>query len=117
MRRRQQPNLKPALLNYLSKTLGTPVTPEDLFSYIAAVAADPAYTARFPTRSLWTPGLRVPLTADPALFREAADLGRRVLWLQTFGDRMADPAKGRPAGPPRFPGKPAIDPARGPHIE
>jgi hypothetical protein len=96
-----QSNLKPALLSYLSKTLGKPVTPEDLFSYIAAVAANPAYTARFQP-DLSTPGLRVPLTADSALFREAADLGRRLLWLQTFGDRMADPAKGRPAGPPRL---------------
>ncbi len=110
-----QSNLKPALLSYLSKTLGRPVTPEDLFSYIAAIAANPAYTARFQP-DLSTPGLRVPLTADPALFREAADLGRRVLWLQTFGDRMADPAKGRPVGPPRVAHKPAIDPARGPHI-
>ena len=107
-----QSNLKPALLSYLSKTLGKPVTPEDLFSYIAAVSANPAYTARFQP-DLSTPGLRVPLTADSALFREAADLGRRVLWLQTFGDRMADPANGRPAGPPRVPVNPPSIPLAG----
>lgn len=95
-----QPNLKPALLSYLGETLGVPVTPEDLFSYIAAVAANPAYTARFQP-DLSTPGLRIPLTAEPEFFREGADLGRRVLWLHTFGDRMANPANGRPAGPPR----------------
>jgi hypothetical protein len=97
-----QPNLKPALLSYLGETLGVLVTPEDLFSYIAAVAANPAYTARFQP-DLSTPGLRIPLTAEPDFFREGADLGRRVLWLHTFGDRMANPANGRPAGPPRVP--------------
>jgi hypothetical protein len=107
-----QPNLKPALLSYLGETLGVPVTPEDLFSYIAAVAANPAYTARFQP-DFSTPGLRIPLTADPELFRVAADLGRRVLWLHTFGDRMADPAKGRPAGPPRVPVNPPSIPLAG----
>ncbi len=99
-----QPNIKPALLSYLGEMLGVPPTPEDFFSYIAAVAANPAYTVRFQP-DLSTPGLRIPLTADPKLFHEAADLGRRFLWLQTFGDRMADPANGRPAGPPRVPTK------------
>ncbi len=107
-----QSNLKPALLSYLSKALSRPVTPEDLFCYIAAVAANPAYTVRFQT-DLSTPGLRVPLTADPALFRQAADLGRRVLWLQTFGDRMADPANGRSVGPPRSPVNPPLIPLAG----
>jgi len=27
----------------------------------------------------------------------------RVIWLHTFGERMTDPAKGRPAQPPRLP--------------
>lgn len=107
-----QSNLKTTLVNYLNKTLGKSVSPEDLFSYIAALAANPAYTARFQP-DLSTPGLRIPLTADPALFREAADLGRRVLWLHTFGDRMVDPAADRPAGPPRVPANPPSIPLAG----
>jgi hypothetical protein len=107
-----QPNLKPGLLTYLTQTLGTTITPEDLFAYIAAVAANPAYTARFQP-DLSTPGLRIPLTADPALFREAADLGRRILWLHTFGERMADPAAHRLAGPPRVPANPPTIPKEG----
>lgn len=70
-------------------------------SYIAAVAAHPAYTERF-RKDLSTPGLRIPLTADGALFSLAAELGRHVIWLHTFGERMADAAQGRPAGPPRL---------------
>lgn len=46
------------------------------------------------------PGLRVPLTVDKALFEEAATLGREVIWLHTFGERMAE---GRPPGEPRLP--------------
>jgi hypothetical protein len=42
-----QPNLKPALLAYLTQALGISVSPEDLFAYIAAIAANPAYTVRF----------------------------------------------------------------------
>jgi len=49
------------------------------------------------------PGLRVPLTADAALFAEAATLGREVVWLHTYGERFADPNEGRPKAPPRLP--------------
>jgi hypothetical protein len=77
------------------------ITPEDVFAYIAAVAAHPAYPARFAV-DLVQPGLRIPLTADPTLFAEAVALGRQVIWLHTFGERFADPRAGRPASPPRM---------------
>jgi hypothetical protein len=98
----QQPNLPPSLLPYLSKTYAVGATAEDVMAYIAAVAAHPAYTAKFQD-DLSTPGLRIPLTADSSLFAEAVEIGRRVLWLHTFGERMIDPKHGRPAGPPRLP--------------
>ena len=65
-------------------------------------AAHQAFTARF-ADDLSTPGLRIPITADAATFTEAAALGRTVIWLHTFGERLADPAHGRPAQPPRLP--------------
>jgi hypothetical protein len=107
-----QPNLRPALIKFLNQALGTTVGPEDLFSYIAAIAANPAYTTRFQP-DLSTPGLRVPITSDAALFREAAETGRRVLWLHTFGERFAYAAAGRPAGPPRLPSHPPTIPLAG----
>src|SRR5439155_4250305 len=70
--------------------------------YIVAIAAHPEFTARFQD-DLSMPGLRIPLTAEGATFGEAAELGRSVIWLHTFGERMADPEKGRPAQPPRLP--------------
>ncbi len=94
-------NVRPKLLTFLAQKLG-PVSAEDMVAYIAAIAANPAFTARFQD-DLSTPGLRIPFTADPKTFAEAVELGRNVIWLHTFGERLADPTKGRPAQPPRLP--------------
>lgn len=95
-------NLPPTLLGELAKRLKITVTPEDLVAYVAAVAACPAYTARFQAE-MALPGLRIPMTADATLFQAAVEIGRRVIWLHTFGERFVDAAAGRPAGPPRLP--------------
>lgn len=97
-----KPNVRPALLACLSDAFGRPVGAEDAFAYISAVAAHPAYIERF-RGDLSTPGLRIPLTADAATFFAAAELGRRIVWLHTFGERFADPSNGRDPGAPRLP--------------
>jgi hypothetical protein len=97
-----QPNIKPALLKHLADTYQRDVKAEDMMAYLAAVMAHPNFTARFKA-DLVRPGLRVPLTADAKLFAEAAVLGREVMWLHCYGERFADPAAGRPKGPPRMP--------------
>src|SRR5208337_2642562 len=74
-------NWRPGLLSTIGKALGMEVTPEDMLAYVAAVAANPAYTARFQD-DLSTPGLRVPMTRSLTSFMEAVALGRRILWLQ-----------------------------------
>ena len=94
------PNLPPKLLKHLAKKYKTPVTAEDFLAYIAAVAAHPAYTARFQP-DLATPGLRIPVTAKAALFAEAVEIGRTVIWLHTFGERYVDAKAKRPPGPPK----------------
>ena len=99
------PNVRPALITFLASKFAITVTPEDLIAYIAAVAANPAYTAKFQD-DLSTPGLRIPITADADLFAATVELGRAIVWLHTFGERMADaahPEKNRPASPPRLP--------------
>ena len=103
------PNLLPRLMTFLTQRYGTEVTAEDLVAYIAAIAAHRAFTARF-QEDLSTPGLRIPVTSDGSTFAEAAELGRTVIWLHTFGERMTDPQKGRPPQPPR------LQPARRPRI-
>ncbi len=48
-------NFRPKLLAYLRNKFGSSVTTEDLMAYIAAIAANPAFTARFqPDLSAWT---------------------------------------------------------------
>lgn len=81
-------NISPAVVALLAKAFGGPVDPVDVFAYVAALLAHPAYTASF-AEDLVRPGLRVPLTADAALFAEAAKLGREVIRLHTFGERFA----------------------------
>lgn len=95
------PNVPKALLAYLEQRYGRPVDAEDLMAYVAAVAAHPAFTARFKS-DLVQPGIRVPLAADGDVFADAVELGRTVIWLHTFGERFADPGRGRSAGPPRL---------------
>jgi hypothetical protein len=95
------PNLEPKSLESLTAEYKRPVTAEDFFAYLAGVAANPAYTARFQA-DLAQPGLRIPLTARPKSFGEAVEVGRRVIWLHTFGERYVDPKAKRPKGPPRL---------------
>ena len=97
-----QSNIHPALLAFLAESFGHDVTAADVMAYIAALLAHPAFTARFKA-DLIQPGLRVPLTADAALFGEAVALGREVVWLHCYGERFADPAAGRPKRAPRLP--------------
>jgi hypothetical protein len=95
-------NVPPGLLNTLTTRYGYDVPAEDVFAYLAAMLANPHYTARF-TEDLASPGLRIPLTADPDLFADAGRIGRRIIWLHTFGERYTDPADGRSPGAPRAP--------------
>jgi hypothetical protein len=94
-------NIKPSLLAHLSLAYGRTITAEDMMAYIAGVMAHPAFTACF-RADLVRPGLRLPITAEAELFERAAALGREVIWLHTYGERMVDEDAGRPAGPPRL---------------
>jgi hypothetical protein len=97
-----EPNIAPKLLESLSLLLGVPVAAADLLAYVAAVVAHPAYTARF-REELRTPGIRVPITIEPALWQEAVETGREVLWLWTFGERYVDATTARQHTTPRLP--------------
>jgi hypothetical protein len=97
-----QPNVKPALLSHLANVYARPVKAEDMMTYLAAVMAHPAFTARFKA-DLVRPGLHVPLTADAKLFAEAVALGSEVIWLHCYGERFADSTAGRPKQVPRLP--------------
>jgi len=81
-----QPNVAPALFRMLRQQQRK-VSPEDLVSYFYAVLAHPPYTERF-WDELETCEIRVPITKDPKLFREGVAIGRRLIWLHTYGERL-----------------------------
>jgi hypothetical protein len=93
----REPNLAPGLTDHLAERLGTAVTPESLLAWIAAVS--------WPADA--TPGVRtgeelpVPLTASAETWAEGVALGRRILWLHTFGLRGGVSGGGER---PRMPG-------------
>lgn len=93
------PNLAPGLTDFIAEMLEVPVEPIDLFAYIAAVVGHPAYIHMF-RDDLQTPELRIPLTLSPDLWTEAVELGDRIIWLHTYGERSRDPHKGRTVGVP-----------------
>jgi predicted helicase len=70
----------------MSHRLGMEVSAEELLAYIAAVVGHPGYTRRF-VRDLQRPGVRIPLTANPELWKKAVRIGTEVIWLHTFGER------------------------------
>jgi hypothetical protein len=102
------PNVPPLLLASLGERLGQPVSVEDLVAYIAGTVAHRGFTPRF-TDELVTPGIRIPVTADPALWAQAVVLGQQLIWLHTYGEAFADPSADRPKGNIRYP---AGDPRR-----
>lgn len=101
-RQGQTPNVKDGLIHAVASTLGRTASAPDLMAYFPAVAAHSGYTSRFQS-DLVQPGLRFPMTADAALFGEAIEIGREVIWLHCFGERFADPGAGRPNSAPRLP--------------
>lgn len=80
------PNVTTGLLDTVGAMLDQAVTPEDLLAYVYAVLAGD-YTERFATE-LEVPGPRIPLTKDNSLFDKTASLGRRLIWLHTYGERF-----------------------------
>lgn len=90
----KHPNVAAGALAALADAHGRRPAPEDVFAYAFALLAAPAYTETF-WEALETPGPRLPLTADAALFDEVAALGREMLWLHTYGERFV-PEGARP---------------------
>ncbi|MFI0982773.1 type ISP restriction/modification enzyme [Streptomyces sp. NPDC021093] len=96
-------NVTPGLLRALSQIHGVEVSAEELFAYIAGIAGHSGYTRRF-AEHLVSRGTHIPLTRDPCLWAKVAEIGRRTVWIHTYGQRFASPQHGRPSGrSPRLP--------------
>lgn len=87
-------NITAGLLDHLAQVYGESVSPEDFFAYCYAIMAGPDYTRRF-AEDLATSSPRIPITTDADLFRQGVELGRRLIWLHTYGARFV-PGDERP---------------------
>lgn len=81
------PNLTQGILETLESQFGNPVSPEDFFAYAYGVLFSPHYVQQF-WDELSMPGVRLPITKDAALFEKTVELGKRLIWLHTYGERF-----------------------------
>ncbi len=89
-----EPNLTSGFADELGRALGIdPPTVEDVAAYVYGLLSISAYQTLF-AEALRTPGLRVPITADAEVWREAVAAGRRRLWLHTYAERFRDMSAG-----------------------
>ncbi len=94
------PNMTDGLGKALGKRLGiAPPSVTDLAAYCYALLSASAYQERF-AAALQTPGLHVPVTARPHLWKEAVEAGRRLLWLHSYAERFVDAKEDRPNAVP-----------------
>ncbi len=84
-------NITPGLLEQLKK-----ITPEDLSGYVYCMLSHPVYTHAF-ADELVNREVRVPITKNIKLFSEAAEFGKYLIWLHTYGERFFN-SKDRPKG-------------------
>lgn len=99
-----RPNMTTGLAAKLGRRLGiAPPSVTNLAAYCYALLSSSAYQERFAV-AVQTPGLRVPLTADHALWNVACETGRELLWLHTYAERLVDADAGRGAHVPDVPG-------------
>ncbi len=87
-----QPNISRNLLRTLSSAFGRDISAQNFFCYAYAVLATPAYVEIF-SEELTIPGPRLPICRDSALFLRVAELGRRLIWFHTYGERFAPPRR------------------------
>jgi hypothetical protein len=81
-----KPNITRHLLEMLHKTYGHNISAKKFFAYCYAVLFTPHYVAQF-WDELTIPGPRIPVTKDFSLFEQTASLGRKLIWLHTYGER------------------------------
>ena len=93
-----KPNITEGIFEFLSSSFGFTPVAEDLLAYVYALMATPAYVEHF-SEELTIPGPRVPITKDGKLFRKMASLGRRLIWLHTYGERMVPKGQKLGRGP------------------
>ena len=92
----EKANVTDDVLVALGDALGTAPTAEDLLAYVYALGGTAAFSEQFEHQLAEAAGpVHFPITSDPALFAEAAALGRDLLWWHTWGERFAPKKKAK----------------------
>ncbi len=94
-----EPNLLPNLLERLSTLTKLEISPEDFVAYVYGIMSVPAYVDRF-YQELDTRQIRVPITSDADLFGKMRDLGAKLIWLHTYGERCVPDGYNKSQVPP-----------------
>jgi len=84
----KEANVSPTLLRLLQKEYSWNLDGEDVGAYLYAVLAHSGYVRQF-HKQLENRKVRVPITKNAKLFRDAVEIGRRLIFLHTFGERCA----------------------------
>ena len=79
------PNLTQGVLEKLRSEYGKSISPEEFFAYTYSVLFTPRYVQQF-WDELSVPGVRLPITKDAMLFENTVKLGKRLIWLHTYGE-------------------------------
>lgn len=88
-----KPNVTNKLLEALGNEYGTVLSAEDLAAYVYALLGGQSYSKRF-WHELETPGPRVPITKNHALFIDATRLGSKLIWFHTYAERYQGAGRG-----------------------
>jgi len=84
------PNLTDGVLLLLTEAYGKTINAEDIFAYCHAILATTKYVETF-WEELTIPGPRIPITKDYKRFEQLSSLGRKLVWLHTYGERFVPP--------------------------
>jgi len=117
-----QPNVTHEVLEFIGAAYKREVSPEDFFAYCYAILATPKYVKEF-WDELRTQDPRMPITEDADLFKRVVAVGRKLIWLHTYGERFVPSGKkagriptetarcriGTPTATADYPTKPAYD--------
>jgi len=85
-------NITNGVLEVINTTIRREVSPEDFFAYCYALLATPRYVKEF-WNELETPSPRIPITKNADLFVRVVAMGRKLIWLHTYGERFVPTGK------------------------
>jgi predicted helicase len=86
----RRPNLNSDLVAALAQAYGREPTPEEIFHYIYAVLYAPSYREKY-AEFLRLDFPRIPFTSDYELFKQMAELGKRLVDLHLLRSAELDP--------------------------